>query len=122
MDYNKKYLKYKAKYIKLKNKIKNQDNKLVMTGGKSNDKAIYLFKADWCPHCNQFKPIWSKLQDEMKNKVNFITYDSAKNANEIKQYNIEGFPTLIFKDGNKAIEYVGPRDEDSVRNFINQYN
>jgi thiol-disulfide isomerase/thioredoxin len=121
MDYNKKYLKYKAKYIKLKNKIKNQDNKLVMTGGKNNN-SIYLFKSDSCPHCIRFNPVWLKLQDEMKNKLNFITYDSEKDLNKMRQYNITGFPTLIFKDKNKAIEYVGPHDEENVKNFINQYN
>jgi len=122
MDYNNKYLKYKSKYIKLKNKIQNYENQLVMTGGKSNNKAIYLFKDNRCPHCIVFKPTWSELQNEMKDQLKFVTYDSNENAKEMKQFNIQGYPTIIFKDGNKAIEYVGPRDKDSVKNFINQYN
>jgi thiol-disulfide isomerase/thioredoxin len=122
MDYNKKYLKYKAKYIKLKNIIDTNENQKIMLGGKNNTKnTINLFKADWCPHCNQFKPVWSKLQNEFGSKLNFVTYDSTENADEIKKYKIEGFPTLILQTGNKAIEYVGPRDEFSIKEFINQY-
>ena len=32
-------------------------------------------------------------------------FDSDENAAEIKQYNIEGFPTLILKAGGKACFY-----------------
>ncbi len=122
MDYQEKYLKYKAKYLKLKALEKELKKKKVMTGGSSNMNSIYLFKAEWCGHCQGFKPTWNKLKEEMKSKINFVTYDSEKNSKEIKEYNIEGFPTLIMKVGNKAIEYVGPRDEQSVKDFINQYN
>jgi len=129
LEYKEKYLKYKAKYLKLKSKEKELNKKSInMKGGSNmndnnnNKNSIYLFKADWCGHCKQFKPTWNKLKDEMSNKINFITYDSVKNAKEIKEYNISGFPTLIIKTGNKAIEYVGPKNEQSIKDFINQYN
>lgn len=117
MDYNNKYLKYKQKYLQLKKQL----NKNIMTGGGNSDKTIYLFKAEWCPHCKMFKPVWNNLQDKLKNKIKFITYDSDKDAEQIKQYNIEGYPTIILQAGGKAIEYVGPRDESSLIEFINQY-
>jgi thiol-disulfide isomerase/thioredoxin len=120
MDYRDKYLKYKAKYLKLKSLEKSYQTKQ-MTGG-SDKGTIYLFKAEWCGHCRGFKPTWEKLQKDMQNKVNFITYDSEKDANIMKKYNIGGFPTLIMKVGDKAIEYVGSRDYDSLKDFITQYN
>ncbi len=122
-DYKKLYLKYKAKYLKLKNE--ENTNGLVMTGGsiknKSNENTLYLFKAEWCPHCVAFKPTWKALQEEFKNEINFVTYDSDQNSKEIKSFNIEGFPTLILQAGNKAIEYVGPRDAQSLKDFVKQY-
>ncbi len=82
---------------------------------------IYLFKAVWCGHCKAFMPTWEKLQKEMGKKVNFVTYDSDANSEEIKKYGIEGFPTIILQTHDKAVEYVGPRDENSIIEFINQY-
>ncbi len=124
IDYQEKYLKYKAKYLKLKDLEKELNKKKVkiMSGGGNPLNSIYLFKAEWCGHCQGFKPTWEKLKNEMETKIKFVTFDSEKNAKEIKEYNIEGFPTLIMKVGNKAIEYVGPRDEQSIKDFINQYN
>lgn len=126
MNYNEKYLKYKAKYLKLKSALeKNDKNTIIMSGGGSkinDDKIIYLFKAEWCPHCRSFKPTWEGLKKELEDKIKFVTYDSEKNAKEIKTFNIQGFPTIIITVGDKAIEYVGPRDELSLKEFIDQYN
>ncbi len=123
MNYQEKYLKYKAKYLKLKSQEKL--GKFNMTGGAANklDKpTLYLFKAEWCPHCVAFKPTWKDLEKKMESKVDFVMFDSEANANEISKYKIEGFPTLILKTGGKAIEYVGPRDFSSVKEFIETYN
>ena len=129
IDYTKKYLKYKKKYLESKNMIENiNKNTMIMTGGsnKQNEqtkKTLALFKAEWCGHCNNFKSTWDGLKNnEMHKNVNFVTYDSEKNKNEIKNYQIQGFPTLILLTGEKAIEYVGPRDANSIGEFINQYN
>ncbi len=124
MNYQEKYLKYKAKYLKLKSKEKGL-MKLSMAGGgnkKSDKPTLYLFKAEWCPHCRDFKPTWNNLKSNMESKVDFVMFDSDEHASEIKQYNIEGFPTIILKAGGKAIEYVGPRDFESVKEFIETYN
>jgi thiol-disulfide isomerase/thioredoxin len=114
--YYKKYLKYKAKYLKL-----NNSNKLNMQGGGNDMNTLFLFKADWCPHCRNFLPTWDKLKSQLSNKVNFVIYDSEKDKDAMKKFNIEGFPTIIYKVGDKAIEYVGPRDEASLKEFISQY-
>jgi len=123
MNYQEKYLKYKAKYLKLKSKEKALVGLNMSGGGNKQDKpTLYLFKAEWCPHCQDFKSTWKNLESNMKSKVDFVMFDSEANASEIKEYNIEGFPTLILKAGGKAIEYVGPRDFESVKEFIETYN
>ena len=113
MDYKHKYIKYKSKYLKLKSH-KN------LSGG-SNLNTLYLFKAEWCHHCNEFKNTWSELKKNIGNKINLVTFDADKDAQAIKDFKIEGFPTLILKSDNKAIEYVGSRDLNSIKNFINEY-
>ena len=107
MDYTNKYLKYKNKYLKLKSQKE-------MHGG--SDKTLYLFKADWCGHCNNFKPVWNELQKT--EKIKFVTYDADQDSKEIKSFQVQGFPTLILKKGNEAIEYSGSRDINSLKEFI----
>tara|TARA_B100000161_G_C33512087_1_gene396854 strand:- start:654 stop:1016 length:363 start_codon:yes stop_codon:yes gene_type:complete len=111
--YYSKYLKYKNKYIALKNSIKNSQQ-----GGGKDKREVYLFKAEWCPHCKGFEPTWDKLKENHKNKYKFITYDSDKNSDKISEWKIEGFPTIIVKRGGEALEYLGPNEYNSVLEFI----
>lgn len=88
------------------------------SGGAENKTQIYLFKAEWCGHCKGFKSTWEKLQNDLKGKYEFITLDSDKDKEQISQWGIKGFPTIIKKVNDKAEEFVGPRDELSVKEFI----
>ena len=113
MDYKLKYEIYKSKYLSLKNQ----------NGGSSNKPTLYLFKAEWCGHCKHFAPEWEKLKNNSKinNKVNFVTMDSEKDREEInKNWNIEGFPTIILKKGDKKIDYNSARTEEHIINFLNK--
>ena len=119
--YYKKYVTYKQKYLHLKNQLKTkQMNGGAKDGAKTNE--LYLFKAEWCGHCQHFKETWNALQNSMKDNIKFITYDADKDKDIMKQYKIEGFPTLMMKtQDNKVIEYVGDRDINGLTDFINQY-
>jgi len=112
--YESKYLKYKAKYMKLKK------TQFLMKGG-SDINTLYLFKAEWCPHCINFRETWDTLQKDMKGKVNFIAYDADKDKSIMKKYNVEGFPTLMLKTKGKVIEYVGERDINGIKQFVKEY-
>lgn len=116
--FHQKYLKYKDKYLKLKKLEDMLNSQTVTQQGGSNKKEIYLFKADWCGHCKAFKPVWEELESNFKTKYSFKVYDADKNEKEIKEWQIGGFPTVIAKEGTKAIEYVGPRDYESLKNFF----
>ena len=109
------YLKYKKKYLQAK--INN------MTGGSSitDNKELLLFKANWCGHCKNFMPVWEKLSNDSNLDIKFTTYDSENNKSEISNYNISGFPTIMYKVNNKIIEYNGSRDENSLKEFIKAY-
>jgi thiol-disulfide isomerase/thioredoxin len=123
IKYKNKYLKYKNKYLNYKNNITNivggdadadVDSKL----SNNNIKEIILFKADWCGHCNNFMPMWNKIQKNELENIKFTTYDADSNNDKIKEYKINGFPTLLMKSNNKLYEYAGERTLDSINNFI----
>ena len=46
--------------------------------------------------------------------------DSDKNKKEIEEWEVKGFPTLILKTGNKAIEYSDNRTVDAITEFLNK--
>ena len=136
MDNHSKYLKYKIKYLKLKNlnqtggKNTNQDgenttqNEHFYFGQNTVDNmdskkpTLYLFKANWCGHCKNFKETWNSLGKKYNNNINFISYDADKNQKAIKEWNVNGFPHLIARTGTNAKEYNGDRDVNSLVNYI----
>jgi len=140
-SYQEKYLKYKEKYLNLKNSlifksemsgrglikekvyvaknynnIKNKKSYNLRGGGK---RKLILFKADWCGHCQAFKPVWNQVQKELKqDNLEFVTLDSEKDEKTIKKYDIKGFPTIILETGDKKIEFQGMRNLEAIQYFL----
>ena len=107
--YFNKYLKYKYKYYNLKNK---------QLGGGNPKKEVYLFKAEWCPHCVNFLPDWKKLEENHSNEFNFIKYDSDENPEKVSEWQVKGFPSIFIKSGDSAYEYMGMNNYKDVLAFI----
>ena len=114
--YYAKYLKYKIKYKLL--------NDSIMKGGADEKINIILFKASWCGHCKKFMPIWEKLikNNKEKTNLNFITYDNEKNPDMIKEWDINGFPTIIIQQGDNKEKYYGERNFISLQAKIDTLN
>lgn len=118
-----KYLKYKIKYLELKS-IKeemspdSQSEPPAQTGGSSNKMSIMLFKAEWCGHCKNFMPIWNKLKDSYSKKFNFLTYDSEKDKDYMSEMGINGYPTIMIKEGDTIEPYNGPREYDALVSIL----
>ena len=112
--YKLKYYKYKNKYINLK-KIKLSQNKTDLV----EKPELILFKAEWCGHCRSFKQTWNALETHLTN-VNFRTIDADKDEDELKKFNVEGFPTLMLKNKKGIIEFNGDRSVDNIITFVNE--
>ena len=83
-------------------------------------KKIELFYADWCGHCQTFKPVWKKLKEELdKHKISHGEYESAKipkeNFSQDVLDKIKGYPTMLIttNDGEKK-EYDGARTFNDI--------
>jgi thiol-disulfide isomerase/thioredoxin len=113
-----KYLKYKNKYCLLKKQYL-ESLKTQQTGG--GQIKVMLFKSDTCGHCKTFKPIWDAVTKKYHN-LKFIVYDYMKDESVMKEYNIEGFPTIIVEkitDGKiERGEYNDERTPDAFNNFL----
>ena len=84
----------------------------------SNTK-VTLYHADWCGHCKNFMPTWNALKKIFdQNNVKYDEYESDKNIEEIKNANVNGFPTIRISKNNKEYDYNGSRSPDDLLNEI----
>jgi thiol-disulfide isomerase/thioredoxin len=94
-------------------------------GFAGSSKSVVVCKADWCGHCKQAAPEFEKLMAASPmtlkdgTKVTVKVLDADRNKDEIKQYSVKGYPTILIGDGSNMTEYPGPRTYDSVVEFLN---
>jgi thiol-disulfide isomerase/thioredoxin len=69
---------------------------------KGDETVVALYSADWCPHCQDYKPMWGKMKGsgvattKSGRRVRFVDVDSTDGAHpSSKEYGVEGYPTVI---------------------------
>ena len=84
---------------------------------------IVDFSATWCPPCRQLKPIFEKLADEFKGRIDFVTVDVDENPELSQAYGVQSIPMMVFlnKDGQIQNTIVGFQDRDQLLAAINTY-
>jgi thiol-disulfide isomerase/thioredoxin len=99
------------------------------TGGVGNGEVvIYLFYADWCPHCTKAKPEWNKFKEARNNKefnghmikcvdVN-CTEETSSNFQIIQKYKIDSYPTLKMEKDGSQIDFDSKITNESLEKFI----
>ena len=94
----------------------------------SNPVELMMFSVDWCPHCKQAQPEWHKISDEYSasqingRKVIFTlvncTEETPDIEKQLKQYSIEGYPTIkLLKDG-QIINFEAKPDYPNILKFL----
>ena len=93
-------------------KISNEDfNKII-----SSHRIVLIdFYAPWCGPCLKMAPMFKKLAEKYKNKIELIKINSDENRNLSKAFIQDGFPKLIaYKDQKAQWEKVGLIDEEEL--------
>ena len=91
-----------------------------------NTIVILNFNTSWCGHSTKFQPIWDEFTDSLnyipnKNIKAFdIKCDDNKNEALCKQFNVEGFPSVIIVRNNDIIPYNGPRSVVNLQDAVLQ--
>ena len=88
--------------------------------------VVALFYADWCPHCQHFKPDFKKAmsslngqsgKDGKKLRLEMVDCDADKNIS--RQYDVSGYPTVkLIKDDGTNVEYGGERTYEGLRKYL----
>lgn len=98
---------------------------------KEEEVVVALFSADWCPHCQTYKPKWSEIEAknngrDARPKLRFVSVDCTDGTpSEASNFGIEGYPTvlaIVNKNGKQVHTQVRGRDsleeiEESVKNM-----
>ena len=88
-------------------------------------KTVTICKADWCGHCKHAAPEFKKLADASPitltngSKATVRILDADADADEIKKYNVRGYPSILIENGAKPIEYPGERTAQGVIEHLN---
>ena len=87
--------------------------------------TLVLFFADWCPHCQSFKPTWNGLakKHEKSKKLQLAQVEYADmEAIPNKYKKIRGFPTIQMMKGGKILsEFNDMRTMEALEAYINRY-
>ena len=87
----------------------------------NNRPMIVDFSATWCPPCKQLKPIFKKLAEEFKGRIDLVTVDVDENPELAQAYGVTNIPCLVFinKDGQVQNTLVGFQNRDQLLGTIN---
>ena len=121
-------------YVKPQVKPTYVDNKeLVNDNNDKNKNAyMYLFSAEWCPHCKELCKdygVWQKMKknNDLKKINNYnviyvdVNGDDEKRVAEFeKEYNvkIDGFPSIYLVKDDQIVEFDANPTEDSLNQFL----
>tara|TARA_B100000586_G_scaffold269328_2_gene247907 strand:+ start:553 stop:1077 length:525 start_codon:yes stop_codon:yes gene_type:complete len=89
---------------------------------KGKGKQLVLFYAPWCPHCKDMLPEWDKFAEANRSNVEAKKVNSEEQPALIKEYDVQGFPTILLLDpnGKTIATYEGGRDAKSFADFVNR--
>lgn len=81
--------------------------------------TFYNFYSETCTVANKFMPTWKKVEDELRSlNINMVKVNCDKNTAFCLANKIEKAPTLQLLFGGNIYEYVGPRNNKDIINFV----
>lgn len=79
------------------------------------------FFATWCAPCRMLTPIVEEIAEHFLGKILVAKVDIDEDQKVATQFSVTSVPTLIlFKEGKEVNRFVGLRDFDTIKEFIDE--
>ena len=107
--------------------MNNKPNKEKFDAGR---KVLYFFRAEWCGHCQRFKPVWDDfVHDAMTSSefqnVEIVELDIDKEESKplMKKHGVQGFPHVVLTEESKPdIVFHDARTKEALQQFLRNNN
>jgi len=82
---------------------------------------LWDFYAEWCPPCQQMKPVLEELEKEFTGRVAFRKVDVDNEPSEAAKFKVLSVPTfVILKDGEEVSRKVGALSQEILQSWIEE--
>jgi len=80
-----------------------------------------VFTAEWCPACQELKPVISSLSEKKQQDISILVIDLDKDGMLARRYGIGVIPAILFfdKSGSEIARHTGFIPEDKLLEKIN---
>jgi thioredoxin 1 len=88
---------------------------------KNGEKIILKLEASWCQPCQAMKPIFEKVANENKGRVQMYTMDVDQNRDTAMKLGIRSVPTIKLINGGDVIgTKVGALQEQEIKGLVQE--
>ncbi len=80
------------------------------------------FYTTWCGPCKMMDPFVKEIKSENSDIVNVLQVDAEAQFDIASQYDIQGYPTVIFfKNGQLVHRAMGAMPKEELLRLVNQF-
>lgn len=96
----------------------------------TSPQELIFFKADWCGHCQRFKPIWDEVVNECSSldkyshiRMKELNIDTDEAKPLMQKHNVRGFPhvVLVSEEGNEEKVFQKNRTKEELLAFLDEH-
>ncbi|TPP65156.1 Thiol-disulfide exchange intermediate [Fasciola gigantica] len=95
-------------------------DRMISTGGNSDELAIVDFFATWCGPCTEIAPLFTALSSQYEN-IKFLKVDVDKNEEIAVMYDVRTLPTFLFLRGTKVVDRLMGASAEKLKSKVREH-